>query len=75
MVLPMICHYKKTNSEDNNGDFRERCSRVRLENGSEFLLTSALVSYVTSDTEHHFHFRAVWHGFRIYEDTKWNNIS
>ena len=33
----------ETNSEDNNGDFHKRCKRVRLENGTEFLLMSAFV--------------------------------
>ena len=35
--------FYKPNSEDNNGDVRKRCIRVRLENGAEFLLTSAFV--------------------------------
>ena len=41
--LPLIRHFQRTNPEDNNGDFRKRCKRVRLENGAEFLLTSAFV--------------------------------
>ena len=61
----MIHHFKKTNSEDNDGDFRKRCKRVRLENGTEFLLTLALSLFtdVTSDTERHLHFRTIWRGF------------
>ena len=38
-----LCHFYKTNSEDDNGDFRNRCKNVRLENGAEILLTSAFV--------------------------------
>ena len=30
-------------SEDNDGDFRKKCKRVRLENGAETLLTSAFI--------------------------------
>ena len=36
-------YFQKTIFEDNNGDFRKRCKRVKLENGAEFLLTSAVV--------------------------------
>ena len=57
--LSFICHFQKTISEDNNGDFRKR---VKLENGAEFLLMLAFTD-VISDTEHHFHFRAVGRGF------------
>ena len=42
-TLSLIRHFQKTNSVDNNGDFRKRCKRVRLENGAEFLLTSEFV--------------------------------
>ena len=38
--LPLIIHFRKTNSEDNNGDFPKRCKRVRLENGAELLLSA-----------------------------------
>ena len=41
--LPLIRHFYKTNSEDNDEDFRKRCKGVRLENGAEFLLMSAFV--------------------------------
>ena len=41
--LPLIRHFQKTNPKDSNGDFRKTCERVRLENGAEFLLTSAFV--------------------------------
>ena len=41
--LPLIGHFYKTNSEDNDGDFCKRCKRVRLENGVKSLLTSAFV--------------------------------
>ena len=50
-----MCYFFKAYSADNNEIF------VRLENGAEFLLTSAFV--FTSDTERHFHFRAVGRGF------------
>ena len=39
----LIRHAYKTNYGDTNGDFRKRRKRVRLENGAEFLLTSAFV--------------------------------
>ena len=48
---------------DNNGDFGKRCKKVRLENGGEIWLKSALLTDITSDTERHFHFRAVGCGF------------
>ena len=41
--LPLIHFLYKTNYDDNNGEFRKRCKKVRLEHGAEFLLTSAFV--------------------------------
>ena len=33
-----------------------------------------LFTDITSDTERHFHFRAVGRGLKMYEDTRWHNV-
>ena len=42
--------------------------RSLLVNVSVCLLTSRPIP------ERHFHFRAVWRDFEMYEDTKWHNV-
>ena len=67
----MIRYVQKTNSEDNNRDFRKRCKRVILENGAEI----CLFTDVASDTERHFTFAPLDVGLKMYEDTRWYNVN
>ena len=73
--LPLIHHFKKTNSEDNSGEFSKRCKRLGLEkwhrvlvNVSVCLLTSHSIRNVI------FTFAPLGVVLKMYEDIKWHNV-
>ena len=67
--LPLIRHVQKTNSEDNNGDFRKRCKRVILEKCRRDLVNVSvcLLNVI-------FTFAPLGVVLKMYEDTRWHKV-